>query len=229
MVYAYCRVSTQKQNLSRQIENILREYPEAIIIKEAFTGTSMQRPEWLKLIKKLHNGDKLVFDEVSRMSRNAEEGFPIYEELYSKGIELIFLKEPHINSSVYRSALDSTINKTGTNVDFIIEGVNKYLMALAREQIELAFIQAEKEVTFLRTRVKEGLRTAKADGKTLGRTVGTTVETKKSKQTKELILKHSKTFGGSLDDIELMKLCGVSRNTYYKCKKSLALPQEKVS
>ena len=46
------------------------------------------------------------------MSRNAEEGFPIYEELYSKGIELIFLKEPHINSSVYRSALDSTINKT---------------------------------------------------------------------------------------------------------------------
>lgn len=229
MIYAYCRVSTQKQNLSRQIENILREYPEAIIIKEAFTGTSMQRPEWLKLIKKLHSGDTLVFDEVSRMSRNAEEGFPIYEELYSKGIELIFLKEPHINSSVYRSALDSTINKTGTNVDFIIEGVNKYLMALAREQIELAFIQAEKEVTFLRSRVKEGLRTAKANGKILGRTVGTTVETKKSKRTKELILKHSKTFGGSLDDIELMKLCGVSRNTYYKCKKSLALPQEKVS
>lgn len=229
MVYAYCRVSTQKQNLSRQIENILREYPEAIIIKEAFTGTSMQRPEWLKLIKKLHSGDKLVFDEVSRMSRNAEEGFPIYEELYSKGIELIFLKEPHINSSVYRSALDSTINKTGTNVDFIIEGVNKYLMALAREQIELAFIQAEKEVTFLRTRVKEGLRTAKSDGKILGRTVGTTVETKKSKQAKELILKHSKTFGGSLDDIELMKLCGVSRNTYYKCKKLVASSQEKVS
>ena len=229
MIYAYCRVSTQKQNLSRQIENILREYPEAIIIKEAFTGTSMQRPEWLKLIKKLHSGDTLVFDEVSRMSRNAEDGFQIYEELYSKGIGLIFLKEPHINSSVYRSALDSTINKTGTNVDFIIEGVNKYLMALAREQIELAFIQAEKEVTFLRTRVKEGLRTAKADGKTLGRTVGTTVETKKSKQTKELILKHSKSFGGSLDDIELMRLCGVSRNTYYKCKKSVILPQEKVS
>ena len=229
MIYAYCRVSTQKQNLSRQIENILREYPEAIIIKEAFTGTSMQRPEWLKLIKKLHSGDTLVFDEVSRMSRNAEDGFQIYEELYSKGIGLIFLKEPHINSSVYRSALDSTINKTGTNVDFIIEGVNKYLMALAREQIELAFIQAEKEVTFLRTRVKEGLRTAKADGKTLGRTVGTTIETKKSKQTKELILKHSKSFGGSLDDIELMRLCGVSRNTYYKCKKSVILPQEKVS
>ena len=229
MIYAYCRVSTQKQNLSRQIENILREYPEAIIIKEAFTGTSMQRPEWLKLIKKLHSGDTLVFDEVSRMSRNAEDGFQIYEELYSKGIGLIFLKEPHINSSVYRSALDSTINKTGTNVDFIIEGVNKYLMALAREQIELAFIQAEKEVTFLRTRVKEGLRTAKANGKILGRTVGTTVETKKSKQTKELILKHSKTFGGSLDDIELMKLCGVSRNTYYKCKKSVTYPQEKVS
>ena len=229
MVYAYCRVSTPKQNLSRQIENVLREYPEATVKKEAFTGTSMQRPEWLKLIKKLQHGDKLVFDEVSRMSRNAEEGFQIYEELYSKGIELIFLKEPHINSSVYRDALDSTISKTGTNVDFIIDGVNKYLMALAREQIELAFIQAEKEVTFLRTRVKEGLRTAKADGKVIGRTVGTTVETRKSKQAKELIMKHSKSFGGSLDDIELMKLCGVSRNTYYKCKRSIISSQEKVS
>lgn len=223
MIYSYCRVSTQKQNLSRQIENVLRTYPSAIIIKESFTGTSMYRPEWLKLMKKVQSGDTIVFDEVSRMSRNSEDGFQIYEELYKRGIELIFLKEPHINTSVYRSALDSAIAKTGTNVDFIIEGVNKYLMALAREQIKLAFEQAEKEVSFLRSRVKEGLRVAKQNGTVLGRIVGTTIETKKSKEAKEIIAKHSRSFGGSLDDSEVMQLCGVSRNSYYKYKKELLI------
>ena len=174
-------------------------------------------------MKKVQRGDTIVFDEVSRMSRNSEDGFQIYEELYKRGIELIFLKEPHINTSVYRSALDSAIAKTGTNVDFIIEGVNKYLMALAREQIKLAFEQAEKEVSFLRSRVKEGLRVAKQNGTVLGRIVGTTVETKKSKEAKEIIAKHSRSFGGSLDDSEVMQLCGVSRNSYYKYKKELLI------
>ncbi|MBE6806689.1 MAG: recombinase family protein [Ruminococcaceae bacterium] len=221
MIFSYCRVSTQRQNLSRQIENVLRAYPTAIIIKEAFTGTSMHRPEWMKLMRKVQSGDTIVFDEVSRMSRDSEEGFQIYEELYKKGVALVFLKEPHINTSVYQCALDSTISKTGTNVDFIIEGVNKYLMALAREQIKLAFEQAEKEVSFLRTRVKEGLQVAKENGTVLGRTTGTTVETQKSKEAKAIILKHSRSFGGSLDDGEVMQLCGVSRNSFYKYKKEL--------
>lgn len=221
MIYSYCRVSTPKQNLSRQIENVLRAYSDATIIKEAFTGTSMYRPEWTKLMNKVKSGDTIVFDEVSRMSRNAEDGFLIYEELYRRNVELVFLKESHINTSVYRSALDSTISKTGTNVDFIIEGVNKYLMALAQEQIKLAFEQAEKEVTFLRTRVREGLKVAKENGIVLGRTTGTTVETKKSKRAKEIISKHSRSFGGSLDDSEVIRLCGISRNSYYKYKKEL--------
>ena len=39
------------------------------------------------------------------MSRNAEEGFRVYEELFNKGIELIFIKEPHINTSTYKEAI----------------------------------------------------------------------------------------------------------------------------
>ena len=70
----------------------------------------------------------------------------MYEELYNKGIELVFLKEPHINTSTYKKALESNISMTGTNVDFILEGVNKYLMSLAKEQIRLTFVQLEKEV-----------------------------------------------------------------------------------
>ena len=85
-----------------------------------------------------------VFDSVSRMSRNAEEGFKTYEELYQKGINLVFLKEPHINTDTYKAALANNIELTGGNIDYILEGVNKYLMALAKEQIRLAFEQSEK-------------------------------------------------------------------------------------
>lgn len=222
MIYGYCRVSTQKQKIERQVANILRAYPEAIIIKEAYSGRYMDRPEWTKLLKKLQPGDTVVFDEVSRMSRNADDGAEVYQELFENGIELRFLKEPHIDTATYRKALANLISMTGTNVDFILEGINKYLMALAKEQIRLAFGQAEKEVEFLRRRTAEGLRQAKANGSQVGAKAGSTFITKKSVAAKEIIMKHAKAFGGSLDDVEVMRLCGCSRNTYYKYKREIA-------
>ena len=222
MTYGYCRISTPQQKIERQIANILRAYPEAIIIKEAYSGRYMDRPEWTKLWKKLQPGDTIVFDEVSRMSRNADEGADTYQELFESGIALHFLKEPHIDTATYRKALANLISMTGTNVDFILEGINKYLMALAKEQIRLAFGQAEKEVEFLRKRTAEGLRQAKANGSQIGAKAGSTFVTKKSVAAKELIAKHAKAFGGSLDDSEVMRLCGCSRNTYYKYKREIA-------
>ena len=204
------------------MENILRAYPDAVIIKEAYSGRRMDRPEWTKIYKKFQPEDVIVFDEVSRMSRNADEGAEVYQELFERGIELRFLKEPHIDTATYRKALANLISMTGTNVDFILEGINKYLMALAKEQIRLAFMQAEKEVEFLRKRTSEGLRQAKANGSQIGNKAGSTFVTKKSKVAKEIISRHSKAFGGSLDDTEVMRLCGCSRNTYYKYKKELA-------
>lgn len=221
MIYGYCRVSTPKQKIERQVENVLRAYPDAIIIKEAYSGRYMDRPEWVKLRKLLQEGDTVVFDEVSRMSRNAEEGAEVYQALFENGIELRFLKEPHIDTATYRKALANLVAMTGTNVDFILEGINKYLMALAKEQIRLAFGQAEKEVEFLRRRTSEGLRQAKINGSQVGNKAGTTFVTKKSKAAKEIITKHAKSFGGSLDDTEVMKLCGCSRNSYYKYKREL--------
>ena len=97
-IYGYCRISTAKQSIDRQIRNIKAEYPTAHIVQEAYTGTSIFRPEWLKLYRVLKAGDTVVFDSVSRMSRNAEEGFALYDDLYHKGIRLVFLKEHHIDT-----------------------------------------------------------------------------------------------------------------------------------
>ena len=167
-VYGYCRISTKQQSIDRQIRNIKGSYDKAAIIQEVYTGTKQDRPEWNKLYKKAKAGDTIIFDSESRMSRNADEGFCLYEELYNKGIELVFLKEPHINTSTYKKALESNISMTGTNVDFILEGVNKYLMSLAKEQIRLAFEQSEKEVQDLHQRTKEGIETARLNGKQSG-------------------------------------------------------------
>ena len=186
-IYGYCRISTAKQSIDRQIRNIKAEYPTAHIVQEAYTGTSIFRPEWLKLYRILRAGDVVVFDSVSRMSRNAEEGFTLYEDLYHKGIRLVFLKEHHIDTETYKKALSGSIAMTGTNVDFILKGINEYLMALAKEQIKLAFEQSEKEVADLHQRTREGLLTARLNGKQVGRKKGVGFETKKAKDSMVII------------------------------------------
>ena len=157
------------------------------------------------------------------MSRNADEGFQLYEELFRKGIHLIFLKEPHINTDTYKTAMRNQLNMTGDAVDLILEGINRYLLELAKSQIRLAFEQAEKEVSDLRQRTKEGIETARLNGKQIGQLPGRTYETKKSKAAKRIIMKHNQDFGGSLNDIETMKQAGISKKTFYKYKNELQM------
>ena len=220
-VYGYCRISTRKQSIERQERNIKAEYGNAIIFKEAYTGTKIDRPIFNKLLNIVNKGDTIVFDSVSRMSRNSEEGFILYQELFNKGVELVFLKEQHINTETYKKALTNNIQLTGTNVDYILKGVNEYLLSLAKEQIKIAFNQAEKEVEDLHQRTKEGIETARLNGKQIGQKKGVKLTTKKSIAAKEQIRKYSKDFNGTLKDVEVMKLIGIARNSYYKYKKEL--------
>lgn len=234
MVYGYCRISTKKQNIERQERNIKAVNPSAVIIKEVYTGTKSDRKEWSKLLRAVASNDTIIFDSVSRMSRNAEEGFETYERLYNQGVNLVFLKEPHINSDTYKGALDNKINiainsgsaATDEFMSGIIAAVNKYLMSLAKEQIRLAFEQSQKEVDDLHQRTREGIQTAKINGKQIGQRQGAKLITKKSLAAKEIILKHSQDFSGSLNDLEVMRLTGLARNTYYKYKRELRESEE---
>ena len=226
-IYGYCRISRKTQNIERQVRNILEAYPTAKIVKETFTGTKLQgRKDLDRILKVIKTDDTIVFDSASRMSRNEEEGCELYEDLFKKGINLIFLKEPHINSEVYKTALENQIKisaETGNEatdnfINSIIEALNNYTIDLAKEQIRIVFKQAQKEVDDLHQRTSEGLLTAKLQGKQVGITKGTKLTTKKSVVAKEIILKHSKDFNGSLDDEDVIKLAEISRNTYYKYK-----------
>ena len=228
MIYAYCRVSTPHQRLERQITNITELYPKAIIFREFYTGTTQNRPNWERLMGQIKKEDTIVFDSVSRMSRNAEEGFNDYKMLYESGVNLVFLNEPLINTSVFDSTKNNLLSidiATGnTAVDAFFKGnielINNFMMALAEEQIKAAFDQAEKEVTDLHSRISQGIE-AKKNGVKIGISKGTSLITKKSIACKAIIQKHSKDFGGSLEDPDVIKLCGCSRNSYYKYKKEI--------
>lgn len=221
MIYGYCRISTRTQSIQRQIRNIQEIYPEALIIKETYTGTTSERPAWEKLVKKVQAGDTIIFDSVSRMSRSAAAGFKDYKALYEKGVRLVFIKEPLIDTDTYRGAMAQQIGSTGTDVDLILAGVNQFLLRLAEKQVQLAFEQSEKEVEDLRQRTREGLITARKNGKKLGRRAGHKIITDKSIQAKKVILKKAKEFGGTYTDKDLIAVLGISSGTYYKYKREL--------
>lgn len=216
-----------KQRIERQIDNIKREYPGAVIITEEYTGTTTDRPKWNKLVEQIKKESAkgteitLVFDEVSRMSRNAAEGFKDYKMLYDMGVNLVFLKERHIDTDNFRQAMQDTVPLMGGDIDILLKGVNEYLMKLAERQIEIAFQTAQAEVDYLHQRTSEGVRKAQAAGKQVGRTKGSTVETKKSIEAKKQIQKHSRDFNGTLSDVDCIKLIGIARNTYFKYKREL--------
>lgn len=229
-IYGAVRISTGRQNMERQIRNISNVYPTAKIVCETYTGTKLEgRSEFNNLIKILKEGDSLIFDSASRMSRSADEGCQLYKELFNRGINLIFLKEPQINSSVYKQALETqikiTINTGSTATDnfvnTLIDACNNLLMELAFEQIRIIFLQAEKEVKDLHQKTKEGILTARLAGKQIGQRKGAKLVTKKSIFAKEQIIKYCKDFDGTLSDTDCLKIIGISRNTYYNYKKQL--------
>jgi len=232
----YARISTPKQNIDRQVRNILDFAPNAYIVKETYTGTKTAgRSDWNKLCRlakkqqDISHNVRITFDSVSRFSRNADEGCELYEELFNLGITLVFLKEHHIDTEVYRQALQNQIEiklNTGNKatdefINNIIDALNKYTIDLAKAQIRIAFEQAEKEVQDLHQRTSEGLKTAKLNGKQVGRIQGKKYATKKELAAKEIILKNSKDFNGSNTDAEVIKIAGISRNSYYKYKAEL--------
>ena len=236
--YGYARVSTQHQVLDRQIENIKSAYPNAIIYTEKYTGTKIDRPEFQRLLKQVEKdinaGEEvtLVFDEPSRMSRDAKEAIEVYQKLFAMGINLIFLKCSSINSSVYRAALNKHIaainveTGSGSMDGFITElfdSINRLLAGLQAEQIEAVFQSAEDEVVYKRQAISEGIRQKQANDPDYhhGRKLGQKRETKKSIAMKEKIRKMSRDFSGTMSDKDIIEILGLARGTYYKYKKEM--------
>lgn len=215
------------------MDAIRKAYPEikdSAYYVEQYTGTTQQRPRWIALLRKVQPGDTIVFDSISRMSRDAEAGAAEYEKLYAAGISLVFMNEPHINTDVYREAAQAPATGDKDLDETLIKGINEYLMRLAKRQIWIAFEQAQKETDDLHKRTRDGIAAAYRRRLEQGiplptHNKGRKFETVKAAAAKGIIKQHSKQFGGTLSDTECIKIAGCSRNSYYKYKAELKAAQ----
>jgi len=92
MKIGYARVSTQDQNLDRQLDN-LRSAGCERIFNEKMTGTKSDRPELKTMLLTLRSGDVLVIDSFSRLSRSTKDLLGLVEKLTEMGVHLVSLKE----------------------------------------------------------------------------------------------------------------------------------------
>ena len=240
--YGYCRISTHKQNIERQVRNIIKFFPDAMIIQEIFTGSKFQgRKELDKLVKSVKYGDTIIFDSVSRMIRNADDGFKLYQKLYN----IKRASHQHVNlqknASREKIALNLNSGDEATNalVKSILDALNDYILTLARRQIQLAFEQSQKEVEDLHQRTREGIETTRRSVKQIGQKFGKKLNIKKKFPIQQLILKYSKHFRGTNSDREVIAIINmtadpneksrklhVSLNTYYEYKSELKFNNE---
>ncbi len=138
-VFGYARVSTEQQNLDRQLD-MLQKYGVDFIYNEKMTGTKRNRPELEKILERLTEGDTVVVESLSRLGRSTKDLIWLMETFNSKGVNLVSLKE----------SIDTTTS-TG-----------KLLFTLMS-----AIAQFERDVIADRTR--EGLNSARARGRKGGR------------------------------------------------------------
>ena len=220
-IYGYARACRPQQSVERQVRSIKEEYEDAIIVEESYAAPDTDCPEWNKLYKEVSEGDTIIFDSVSRMSRSANDGVKTYFSLFKRYVNLVFLKEGYINTSTYMESMNGRKLLQNEDKDKSFKGLNRFFRKLAERQIRIAYEQAEKETSDLRKRTKEGIENARRSGKQIGQKRGNKLLIKKKEPAKEQIRKYSRSFDGTLSDAECIKLTGTSRNTYYKYKREL--------
>ena len=140
MTIGYARVSTIDQNLDRQID-AMKENGAEKIFTEKVTGKKFDRPELIRMIDQLRDGDIVVISELTRLSRSTKDLFVIVEQIQSKGANIKSLKETWLDTTTPHGKLMFTI----------FAGLSQF----------------EADLTAQRTR--EGLAAARARGRLGGR------------------------------------------------------------
>ena len=140
MKLGYARCSTLDQNLDWQIDALTKEGCDRIF-QEKFTGTRKDRPELLRMMDMLREGDTVIICELTRLSRSVKDLFELVEQVEKAGAKIKSLKEPWLDTTTPQGRLLFTI----------FSGVSQFERELIRE------------------RTMEGLASARARGRMGGR------------------------------------------------------------
>lgn len=207
--YFYMRISTKestdKQSYARQKKSLEKyakdnnlEFDEKTIYRDDVSGSTFERNQWKRLEKVLQPSDTIVFKEISRFTRQAEEGYKKYMELMNKGINLIFLDNSTVSTDYIKQLCDIA-DKQQLVAKTALESTIKLLLI-----VELDRVQQERE-TIVR-RIKQGLE---ASDKKSGRKPNTM--DKITDELREDI--NSFINDRSIKQVDLMRKHNISRNT----------------
>ncbi|WLR41737.1 recombinase family protein [Bacillus carboniphilus] len=199
MIIGYARVSSQSQNLDRQIEDLKKHGCEHIV-REKISGKNFERPEYRKMRKQLRFGDTLVVHDLSRFGRNKQEIIKEWEGLIEDNIDIVVLNLPVLNTAQYKD----------------MEGVGKLV-----SEIFLSVMSwlVEEERLRIKTAQKEGIKIAKRKGKYKGGQVQYHENaTGRNKVMYDRIISELRKRTSVMD---ISRQTGVARNTIYKIKREL--------
>lgn len=215
-VYFYMRISTQEerglQKFSRQ-ESALKKYAETnglqydehnVYIEDRSGKNFSDRQEWNKLENNLHKDDTVIFKDISRFTREAENGYKEYMNLYNNGVNLVFLDNQTICTDYIKQLLD-VAEKQNLIAKISLENTVKLLLYVELDRVE-------QERLILQKRIKDGIA---ASDKTSGRKKGQV--DKLSPELEEAIAEY--LGDRSIRQIDLMRKFSISRNTLKKYAK----------
>ena len=221
--FGYCSSGCSRPQFDKQIDGISSNYPNAIIIKEVYSKSVTDRTELKKLISQLDQDDTLIVHSMDRLSRDPAELIHYIKTLVDKGVNLIFINQPYMNSEVYFSVYKEMTSQFPVSESNVIE---ESLQRLLGAQISKVLEKAWEDLQSQRGHMKESYRNARTEERQNRTDRGKRYESRKSFMVKELIKKYNQNFNGMMNDIQTMEqirgdMGTISRNTYYKYKKEL--------
>lgn len=221
--FGYCSSGCSRPQFDKQVDSINHSYPSAIIIKELYSKTMTDRTELKKLMSQLEKDDTLIVHSMDRLSRNAAELFHYYKELADRGVNMIFINQPYMNTDVYLTVYQEMISQSPAPDHPVIKASLEQLLAA---QISKVLEKSWDDLQSQRSHMKESYEHARAVEKEKGAVRGKRYESRKSFMVKELIRKYNQNYDGLMNDLQTMEqirseMGTISRNTYYKYKKEL--------
>lgn len=190
--YAYLRVSTKEQNLSRQIDSIrqLNEHiDERDIYCDKLSGKDFNRPEWLALKRSIRPGDTLFIHSLDRLGRNKQGILQEWQWLVENKINVVVLDMPLLDTRKYQN----------------LDGVGDLVVNLV---LQILSWLAEQERTNIKQRQKEGIASAKSRGVKFGRP--------SIQKPKDFEKVYHQLKNGEITATKAMQVLGLKRNTFYK-------------
>lgn len=177
MVYGYCRVSTRGQEsygngLDVQ-EAQVRAAGARDVRCEAFTGTTMERPEWARLVGEMGAGDTLVVTKLDRIARTSSGGFEAVKALMERGVAVHILNMGRVDDTpTGRLILNVMLAFAEFDRDMVVERMAEG-KAAAREKP--GFTEGRPKIRLSRRRLESLVRqelagetTARAAARELG-------------------------------------------------------------